>query len=268
MGSYKIITGEHMKNGMMVFEKEGFGKVRVIENDGGFWFVANDIAQALGYEKPNNAVNTHCKKVNKISYPETGQPLNVIPESDLYRLIMRSQLESAERFQDWVVEEVLPSIRKTGSYTIKKPAAQKTDQPIDMAPKTARAFRAYVSLMKTLGFDNNVAAISANQACLKLTGQNTLELLGQTHLDAEKQEQYFTPTELGKRINKNAREFNQLLLEKGLQEKVGDEWTPTDKGRNFCRMFDTGKKHGAGVSIVQVKWADSVVTALNKEKAA
>ena len=67
-----------MKDAMMVFEKEEFGKVRVIEKDGSFWFVATDVAKALGYEKPNNAVNTHCKKVNKINYPVTGQAVNII----------------------------------------------------------------------------------------------------------------------------------------------------------------------------------------------
>ena len=263
-----------MKNEMMVFEKEGFGKVRILEKDGNLWFVASDVSFILGFSEASAMTRNLDDDEKGLSNEQTlggEQSVIIINESGLYSAILRSRKPEAKAFKKWITSEVIPSIRKTGSYSMKnakKPAAQKTDQPIDMAPKTARAFRAYVSLMKTLGFDNNVAAISANQACMKLTGQNTLELLGQTHLDAEKQEQYFTPTELGKRINKNAREFNQLLLEKGLQEKVGDEWTPTDKGRNFCRMFDTGKKHGAGVSIVEVKWADSVVTALNKEKAA
>lgn len=89
------------------------------------WFVASDVAKALGYEKPNNAVNEHCKKMNKITLsPDLGgreasvkMPpvmVNIIPESDVYRLIMRSNLPNAEKFQDWVVEEVLPAIRKTG----------------------------------------------------------------------------------------------------------------------------------------------------------
>ena len=83
--------------------------------------MATDIAKALGYSKPNNAVNALCKKINKFNYPSTGQQLNIIPESDLYRLIMRSSLPEAESFQDWVVEEVLPAIRKTGSYQHKIP---------------------------------------------------------------------------------------------------------------------------------------------------
>lgn len=253
-----------MKNEMMVFEKEEFGKVRIVMQDEQPWFVAKDVAEILGYKNSSEAVRDNCKYVEilkssselLLDIPARG--LQVIPESDLYRLIMRSQLESSEKFQDWVVEEVLPSIRKTGSYKLKKAAKETTDQPINMAPKTVKAFKAYMSLLKTLGIDKNAAAISANQACLKLTGQNTLELLGQTHLESEKQELYFTPTELGKRYGKSARELNRLLLEKGLQEKHGKTWVPTQKGLMFCKVFDTGKRHGEGTPIAQVKWAGSV----------
>lgn len=105
--------------GIKIFERQEFGQVRVVDVNGEPWFVASDIAKALGYERPNDAVNTHCKKVNKFSYgdmPQGAQPYNIIPESDVYRLVMRSNLPDAERFQDWVVEEVLPSIRRAGSY--------------------------------------------------------------------------------------------------------------------------------------------------------
>lgn len=81
------------------------------------WFYGTDVAKALGYENPARDVQRHCKKVNKFSPTESvGTPYNIIPESDVYRLVMRSNLPNAEKFQDWVVEEVLPSIRKTGQY--------------------------------------------------------------------------------------------------------------------------------------------------------
>ena len=75
-----------------VFAHPEFGKVRIITRNGEPWFVASDVAKALGYEKPNNAINDHCKKVSKFSYPESRQlqPYNIIPEMDVYRLIMRS----------------------------------------------------------------------------------------------------------------------------------------------------------------------------------
>lgn len=96
----------------------------VTGEDGEPWFVARDVAQALGYDKPGNAIQQHCKKFNKITQvPVSGfsvktppVQLLIIPESDLYRLVMRSNLPDAVRFQDWVVEEVLPAIRKHGGY--------------------------------------------------------------------------------------------------------------------------------------------------------
>lgn len=100
--------------------------VRVIEKDGEPWFVAKDVCDVLGYAKPENAVAMHCKAAKLLKYPESGcftdspRGITIIPERDVYRLIMRSKLPSAERFEEWVVGEVLPSIRKTGSYTAPK----------------------------------------------------------------------------------------------------------------------------------------------------
>ena len=116
-----------MSSDVKLFEKEEFGKVRVVMQGENPWFVASDVAKALGYEKPNNAVNEHCKKMNKITLdPNLGgrvatvstPPIQaiIIPESDVYRLVMRSNLPKAVEFQDWICEEVIPSIRKTGAY--------------------------------------------------------------------------------------------------------------------------------------------------------
>lgn len=93
--------------------------VRVITDKlGDPWFVANDIAVALGYAKPENAVGRHCKAAT--TTPKRGGGfMTIIPERDLYRLVMKSKLPAAERFEEWVVGEVLPSIRKTGAFTSK-----------------------------------------------------------------------------------------------------------------------------------------------------
>ena len=111
-------------NGLMLFEKESFGKVRAIMRDGEPWFVANDVAVALGYVDPKQAVRDHCKYAELLkgvlSTPLTDSPrgIFVIPEADVYALIFRSNLPKAEEFRRWVYEEVLPSIRKTGSYAV------------------------------------------------------------------------------------------------------------------------------------------------------
>lgn len=98
--------------------------VRTMFENGEPLFLANDIALVLGYSRPRDAIAAHCKGAVKRSTPTAGgdQDMNFIPESDVYRLIFRSKLPSAEKFETWVTSEVLPQIRKTGSYT--KPLSQ------------------------------------------------------------------------------------------------------------------------------------------------
>ncbi len=93
--------------------------VRVITDDQGEpWFIARDVADLLEYANPHEAIRTHCKGVRETLIPSAGgeQMTKVIPERDVYRLVMRSRLPAAEAFEEWVVGEVLPTIRKTGSY--------------------------------------------------------------------------------------------------------------------------------------------------------
>lgn len=92
--------------------------IRVIDIDGEPWFVASDVAGVLGYSNPRKAIADHCKGVTKRDAPTSGgiQRISFIPERDVYRLIMRSNMPAAERFEDWVVGEVLPSIRRHGGY--------------------------------------------------------------------------------------------------------------------------------------------------------
>ena len=108
-----------MENQIRIFESNEFGTVRTdIGENGNILFCASDVAKALGYSNPNKAINDHCRAITKRSTPISGkmQDINFIPESDVYRLAFSSRLPNAERFTDWVTEEVLPTIRKTGGY--------------------------------------------------------------------------------------------------------------------------------------------------------
>lgn len=108
-----------MENQIRIFESNEFGTVRTdIGENGSILFCASDVAKALGYSNPNKAINDHCRAITKRSTPISGkmQDINFIPESDVYRLAFSSRLPNAERFTDWVTEEVLPTIRKTGGY--------------------------------------------------------------------------------------------------------------------------------------------------------
>lgn len=105
-------------NDLKIFNNEEFGEIRTVDVDGKPYFVGIDIARALGYSNPSKAIIQHCKGITKLGIPSKGgkQETNCIPEGDLYRLITHSELESAERFETWVFDEVLPSIRKNGGY--------------------------------------------------------------------------------------------------------------------------------------------------------
>lgn len=105
-------------NELQIFNSEEFGDIRTAEIDGKPYFVGTDVAKALGYSNPRKAILDHCKGVTKRDTPTSSgvQSMSYINEGDLYRLIMKSKLPSAEKFESWVMDEVLPAIRKTGSY--------------------------------------------------------------------------------------------------------------------------------------------------------
>lgn len=107
-----------MNDNLEIFKNEEFGEVRTIMLDDKPYFMASDIAKALGYARPNDAVSRHCRATVKHSTPISGkiQKVNFIPEGDMYRLIAHSKLPSAERFESWIFDEVLPTIRRTGGY--------------------------------------------------------------------------------------------------------------------------------------------------------
>ena len=104
---------------LQIFKNDSFGEVRTLSIEGEPWFVAKDVAEILGYTNTRKAILDHCKGGNETVLPSAGgnQIVKIIPERDVYRLIMRSKMPKAEQFEEWVVGEVLPSIRKTGSYT-------------------------------------------------------------------------------------------------------------------------------------------------------
>ena len=119
-------------NQMEIFKNPEFGSVRVIEENGKYLFCGVDVAKALGYTKPQNAIDRHCPHAPKRGIGvQTGKKADgtpavqmvemlFIPEGDVYRLIVHSKLPSAERFERWVFDEVLPSIRKHGAYMTKE----------------------------------------------------------------------------------------------------------------------------------------------------
>lgn len=107
-------------NKLQKFTDEEFGEIRTVTIDGEPYFVGKDVAEALGYAKPTDAVRKRVEDedrgISKMETPSGFQDLVVINESGLYALIFGSKLESARKFKHWVTSEVLPSIRQTGKY--------------------------------------------------------------------------------------------------------------------------------------------------------
>lgn len=142
-------------NELQIFKNEEFGEVRTVTIDNEPWFVGKDVAMALGYAKPENAIATHVVDEDKTSTLIQGSGSNyksktiIINESGLYALIFGSKLESAKRFKHWVTSEVLPSIRKHGVY-----AVDELLQNPDMAIKAFTALKEEREKNKVLRADN------------------------------------------------------------------------------------------------------------------
>lgn len=130
-----------MKNAVQVFENAEFGRVRTIEVKGSPYFVGKDVAEILGYSNPRKAIGDHVdeedKGVTKCDTLGGEQEVTVINESGLYSLILSSKLPTATKFKRWVTSEVLPAIRKTGSYKSRKDDAMQ-EKRIDIMERNAR----------------------------------------------------------------------------------------------------------------------------------
>lgn len=119
---------------IQIFRNPQFGEVRTATDANGEpLFCAKDVATVLGYSDTNDAISRHCKSGKKVFHPHTngigGVNMIYIPERDVFRLIMRSNLPDAEQFQDWVCEDVLPSIRKHGAYMTPETLFQAIQNP-------------------------------------------------------------------------------------------------------------------------------------------
>lgn len=118
---------------LQIFNNDMFGEVRGLNIDGKPYAVANDIAKTLGYTNPSKATNDHCKKSKMVWGNDSlgrRQQFKVIPEGDIYRLIIKSKLPQAQDFECWVMDEVLPQIRQTGGYI---PVSQEDDEKLILA---------------------------------------------------------------------------------------------------------------------------------------
>jgi prophage antirepressor-like protein len=235
-------------------------KIRtVVDQDGTICFVAKDIAEALGYENHSKALNDHCKGVTK-RYPlktEGGtQKVRVISEPDVYRLIIKSKLPSADKFERWVFEEVIPSLRKTGSYSLKP------KKPV--SPTSYIKVHQFIEQTLTkAGLKENQLLLATNRGVAKLTGFDLLSSAEIKHLPSADNDEYLTPTEIGKMLNPimSPKPLNRWLTSLGLQisKHTGKGYLPTPQGE-ACggKMCDVPLRHVEG-STQSLKWNPKLI---------
>jgi prophage antirepressor-like protein len=200
-----------MKKQLQEFHSAEFGLLGVLMIDGKPYFPATECANALGYSNRRDAINRHCRWVVKHDVPHPQNPekmisVNFIPEGDLYRLIIRSKLPAAERFEHWVFDEVLPSIRKHGAYII--------DEILEEAAKSQEA--AIELLGELLAERNKTAALT------ELTETLAPKAL---YCDLILQCRNVVPVSLiSKDYGMSASAFNVLLHHLRIQYKTGGTW--------------------------------------------
>ena len=186
-----------MENKIQIFNNEEFGQARTIDDGGKPLFCGADVAKALGYTRPNDAVNDHCRSTLKrrIPHPQSKDKeieVSFITEGDVYRLIMKSKLPSAERFESWVMDDVLPSIRKHGIYATE----DLTDKAINDPDWMIELLTSYKKERKRIESESN------NRSC-----PNAIPV-----------------SVIAKDYGKTAQWFNKKLDELGIQHKIGGTW--------------------------------------------
>ena len=268
-------------NNIEVFSFEG-QEIRMFIIDDEIWVVGKDVAGLFGYGRTADAIAQHCKnprsakdlfKVGETPTFDLHPQTKLINEADINRLIFGSKLSQAEAIRDWWFEEVLPTIRKTGSYSINPPLDQDAPQPkLSKAQKFFQDSKVYKEALEltNLFFKDNQAKVSANDVTKKITGTDIIELVGATHLMHKpiNKNELLTPTELGKRLNLSVRRTNALLELAGFQASYRDKkgrlhWKLTEAGKNYATYVGTSKKQVEGNLVRQIKWSGETANQLN-----
>lgn len=197
-------------------------------------FFAVELAKALGYSDPHDALNKHCKSLIRIDSGETQElgfgfkPKGIIlaPESDLYRLILKSKLPSAERVQDWVCEEVLPALRQQGSYSMK--SAHRDEGSGLPKYRKARAMQIQMEIAeKTFQWATGLSD-AARQAVIAglinpIAGHEVIPV-------PVLEEKHYTATQIGKIFNVSANKIGRIANDNNMKtEEFGEYYL--DKSR-------------------------------------
>lgn len=213
-------------NELHIFKNEEFGEIRTVQLNNETYFVGKDVATALGYANPKNAVPTHVSEEDKLStqieYAGQRREVTVINESGLYALIFGSKLESAKRFKHWITSDVLPSIRKHGVYAVDELLSNP-----DMAIKAFTALKEEREKNKLLQADNERMKPKEIFADAVATSHTTIligdlaKILKQNGVEMGQKRLFAWLRDNGYLIKRNGTDYNmptQKSMERGLFE--------------------------------------------------
>lgn len=222
-----------MEKHIQVFNNTEFGEIRTMEINGEPWFVGKDIAAALGYSNPRDALSKHVdsddKGVANCDTPSGTQKMTIINESGMYSLILGSKLDGAKRFKRWVTSEILPAIRKTGAFATDSAAAELKARELRVKEMNAQArlinaeTRRLLILQKEKGLSKVAVDALAVRAMEDVTGKGLGEYLPRT-------EKTYSASEIGNALGISAAKVGKIANAYGLKT---DEYgiTVMDKSR-------------------------------------
>lgn len=256
---------------LQIFRNPEFGQVRTVTLNDDPWFVGKDIATALGYAKPENAIANHVDSDDKTSTLIQGSGSNykskaiIINESGLYSLILSSKLPAAKKFKHWVTSEVLPALRKTGKYEIPK-----------ITPNPHYRTRMIKTAVKDIGDTaDTIAQVFHVKKGIAMTA--SMQMVGEAYgIDTEPLKKlvppeanpaFLTPTKIAAELkvltnkgNPNPQRVNSLLKALGLQESVGGHWHATEEGKKLSEAMPYTAS--SGHSGYQLLWSPKVIPML------
>lgn len=242
-------------NEIQIFKNENFGEIRVAEVNGEPWFCAIDITKVLGYSNGRDAVSKHCRKdgvAKRDGVSETTNQygittkqnvqLTYINEGNLYRLITHSKLPSAEQFETWVFDEVLPSIRKHGVYATPTKVEEILSDP-----------DSFIKILQAFKQERQAKEIAENQ--LKLNAPKV-----QYYDEVLTSTSSYTVTQIAKELGLGPSKLNKLLHEKGVQYKQNGSWIPyfkyQDKGFVHSETLKYKTHEGKIITKMSFKWTE------------
>lgn len=236
-------------NELMIFNNPEFGRVRTLEENGAVLFCATDVAKALGYVKPQDAVSKHCRCPAKRGVPHPQAPdklieMSFIPESDLYRLVFSSKLPAAEKFTDWVTGEVLPTIRKNGMYLLPKDY-----------PSALRALADSEEQRMALECTNATLAAENERQAQVIAEFEPIRQYVDTILESP---DALATSQIAADYGMSAQELNKILRDEGVQHKVNGQWLlykkHMNKGYTKSKTFQFTHSDGRADTKLHTQW--------------